>query len=52
MSTAPSEYGEIFDRGYRHYEGQRLGHAQAIWALARYSMARSLGNFSCASFDM
>ena len=43
MSAAPGQYGEIFDRGYRHYEGPRLGQAQAIWALARYSMARSLG---------
>src|SRR5215207_10589516 len=43
MSTAPGQYGEIFDRGFRHYDGQRLGQAQAIWALARYSMARALG---------
>ena len=43
MSAAPGQYGEIFDRGYRHYDGPRLGQAQAIWALARYSMARSLG---------
>ena len=43
MSIAPGQYGEIFDRGYRHYDGPRLGQAQAIWALARYSMARSLG---------
>ena len=43
MSVAPGQYGEIFDRGYRHYDGPRLGQAQAIWALARYSMARSLG---------
>lgn len=43
MSAAPSQYGEIFDRGYHHYDGPRLGQAHAIWALARYSMARSLG---------
>jgi ABC-2 type transport system permease protein len=43
MSAAPGQYGEIFDRGYRHYVGPRLGQAQTIWALARYSMARSLG---------
>ena len=36
-------YGEIFDRGYLHYEGSRLGIPAAIWALARYSMARSIG---------
>jgi ABC-2 type transport system permease protein len=43
MSAAPGQYGEIFDRGYLHYVGPRLGQAQAIWALARYSMARALG---------
>lgn len=43
MSAAPQEYGEIFDRGYLHYAGPRLGQAQAIWALARYSMARAVG---------
>ena len=43
MSATPSRYGEIFDRGYLHYDGPRLGAAHAIWALARYSMARSLG---------
>ena len=43
MSASPGQYGEIFDRGYLHYDGPRLGQAHAIWALARYSMARSLG---------
>lgn len=43
MSATTSQYGEIFDRGYHHYKGARLGQAHAIWALARYSMARSLG---------
>ena len=42
MSDA-ARYGEIFDRGYLHYDGKRLGQAHAIWALARYSMARALG---------
>lgn len=42
--TAPArDYGEIFDRGYLHYDGPRLGQAHGIWALARYSMARALG---------
>ncbi|MDQ2652220.1 MAG: ABC transporter permease [Chloroflexota bacterium] len=36
-------YGEIFDRGYLHYDGPRLGVPAAIWALARYSMARAIG---------
>jgi ABC-2 type transport system permease protein len=43
MSAAPGQYGEIFDRGYLHYSGPRLGPAHGIWALARYSMARALG---------
>ena len=43
MTEAASRYGEIFDRGYLHYEGKRLGQANAIWALARYSMARAVG---------
>lgn len=43
MSATAGEYGEVFDRGYRHYAGRRLGTPHAIWALARYSMARALG---------
>src|SRR5262245_60057759 len=43
MSSVARPYGEIFDRGYAHYDGPRLGQAHAIWALARYSMARALG---------
>lgn len=43
MTASTSDYGEVFDRGYRHYTGPRLGAPHAIWALARYSMARALG---------
>lgn len=43
MSASTGQYGEIFDRGYLHYDGPRLGQAHAVWALARYSMARALG---------
>lgn len=43
MSAPSGQYGEIFDRGYLHYDGPRLGQAHAIWALARYSMARAVG---------
>ncbi len=43
MSAPARDYGEIFDRGYLHYDGPRLGQAHAIWALARYSMARAIG---------
>ena len=39
----PTRYGEIYDRGYKHYEGARLGRRHAIWALITYSMKRALG---------
>ncbi len=42
-SATQGNYGEIFDRGYLHYDGPRLGIPAAIWALARYSMARAIG---------
>ena len=38
-----ARYGEVFDRGYKHYEGRRLGRNHARWALARYSIRRALG---------
>lgn len=42
-SEQPARYGEIFDRGYKHYDGRRLGRNHARWALARYSIQRALG---------
>lgn len=39
----PARYGEVFDRGYKHYEGRRLGRGQAVWALVRYSIKRAMG---------
>jgi ABC-2 type transport system permease protein len=39
----PARYGEVYDRGYQHYDGPRLGRRHAFWALARYSMKRALG---------
>ena len=36
-------YGEIYDRGYKHYDGPRLGRRRAFDALVRYSMKRALG---------
>ncbi len=39
----PARYGEVFDRGYKHYEGRRLGRGHAVWALVRYSMKRAMG---------
>jgi len=38
-----ARYGEVFDRGYQHYDGPRYGRGYAIWALVRYSMKRALG---------
>jgi ABC-2 type transport system permease protein len=43
VATEQAGYGEVFDRGYKHYEGQRLGRGHAIWALTTYSMKRALG---------
>lgn len=39
----PGRYGEIYDRGYQHYLGQRLGRRHAIWALITYSIKRAMG---------
>ena len=36
-------YGEVFERGYRHYEGRREGRERAVNALAIYSVKRGLG---------
>jgi ABC-2 type transport system permease protein len=43
-SSAPAgRYGEVFDRGYAHYTGPRLGRPQAVRSLFAYSMKRALG---------
>ena len=43
-STSPvGRYGEVFDRGYAHYTGERLGRKQAFRSLVGYSMKRALG---------
>jgi ABC-2 type transport system permease protein len=36
-------YGEVFDRGYRHYDGPRLGRNHARRALVGYSVKRAMG---------
>jgi ABC-2 type transport system permease protein len=36
-------YGEVFDRGYQHYDGPRLGRRQAVKSLIGYSMKRAMG---------
>lgn len=43
ISVEPARRGEVFDRGYKHYEGERLGRRHAFAALVRYSMKRALG---------
>jgi ABC-2 type transport system permease protein len=40
----PSQpYGEVYDLGYKHYEGPRQGRSHAIQALILYSVKRGLG---------
>jgi ABC-2 type transport system permease protein len=43
VTTPAQPYGEIYDLGYKHYDGKRLGRAHAIRALVIYSMKRGLG---------
>lgn len=42
-APAPQRYGEIFDRGYKHYDGPRRGRRGAIRSLIGYSMKRAMG---------
>lgn len=44
--SAPEQdarYGEVFDRGYAHYDGPRRGRRGAITSLIGYSMKRAMG---------
>jgi ABC-2 type transport system permease protein len=46
LPQAPAEggrYGEVFDRGYKHYDGPRLGRQHARRALVGYSVKRAMG---------
>lgn len=43
VTTPAQPYGEIYDLGYKHYDGKRLGRAHAIQALIVYSIKRGLG---------
>ena len=38
-----SAAGSIYDLGYRHYDGLRLGRRHAIWALYLYSLRNVFG---------
>jgi ABC-2 type transport system permease protein len=42
-TAPPTRYGEVFDRGYRHYDGPRRGRPQAFRSLIVYSMKRAMG---------
>ncbi|CAN5766933.1 hypothetical protein BH24CHL3_BH24CHL3_10620 [soil metagenome] len=42
-TAAPGRYGEVFDRGYAHYTGERLGRRQAFRSLVGFSMKRAMG---------
>lgn len=43
QEAAPGQYGEVFDRGYKHYDGPRRGRRGAITSLIGYSMKRAMG---------
>ena len=42
-SRETGRYGEVFDRGYRRYDGPRRGRAGAVRSLVGYSMKRAMG---------
>lgn len=41
--ASPGRYGEVFDRGYRHYDGPHRGRRGALTSLMGYSMKRAMG---------
>lgn len=43
LTASTLRYGEVFDRGYQHYTGPRLGRSGAIRSLIGYSIRRALG---------
>ena len=43
IAPEQARFGEIYDRGYQHYLGERLGRRSAYWALITYSMKRAMG---------
>lgn len=46
MTPPPGDraFGEVYDRGYQHYTGPRLGRTHAFRALTGYSMKRAIGS--------
>lgn len=42
-NPSQDQYGEVFDRGYKHYDGPRRGRRGAVTSLIGYSMKRAMG---------
>jgi ABC-2 type transport system permease protein len=42
-ATGNRGYGEVFDRGYSHYDGAREGRRRAVLSLFSYSIKRAMG---------
>ncbi len=42
-TVTSGRYGEVFDRGYAHYDGPRLGRPQAFRSLMGFSIKRAMG---------
>jgi ABC-2 type transport system permease protein len=43
MTTSEAPRGEIYDLGYRRYEGRRLGRGYALWSLYGLSVRNAFG---------
>jgi ABC-2 type transport system permease protein len=43
VSAPAGPYGEVFDRGYAHYEGAREGRRRAVLSLFLWSIKRAMG---------
>lgn len=43
MTDRTTSYGEVFDRGYAHYDGPREGRRRAVLSLFLYSIKRAMG---------
>lgn len=42
-AAPPAAAGSIYDLGYRHYDGPRLGRRHAVWALLRHTFRSAYG---------
>jgi ABC-2 type transport system permease protein len=43
IEASPPAAARIIDRGYKHYDGPRLGPSHALWTMVRGSAARAMG---------